>query len=252
MSKEDVRERGFWWHWQNLKEDRPKAWLHGRAWLMHRPRGEMGIEWCAPACDAKIRFTVGGHHQLQISLSCWLFALYFTFEQLSWLRQWKICEDWQGKEMSLSFYEWTLWWNFWTNEHEWNTKTPKWRDGCFHIDDFFLGKRDYSKVEQVPLPVLIPLPEKDYEGTLTFYTQTWKRPRWPFAKQHQGGTIEIEGGIPVPGKGENSWDCDDDAFTSISSPSTTIAGAIIHTINFINQRRERYGGKDWLPKEVVS
>jgi hypothetical protein len=249
--KKEVQGRGFWWHWQNLKEDSPKAWLHGRAWLHHRPDGVFGVSWCAPSHDVHVEAIIGGHQQLQLSVSCGLFALYFTFEQWSWLRKWKVCEGWPGKELSLSIHDWAIWWNLWTNEDEWNAKTPKWRNGCFHIDDFVLGKYTYTKVNQPSIPVLIPMPEKDYEGTLTFFTQTWKRSRWPFSRQRQGASVDIEGGIPIPGKGETDYNCDDTACFSIGTSATTIVGAIDAVVQRVNERREHYGGKGWLPQEVA-
>jgi hypothetical protein len=245
---EQHKESRFWWHWQNLKEDNPKAWLYGRAWLHQRPRGQFEFGWCIPSHSARVEVTFGGNHQLQISLSCWLLALYFTFEQWAWLRRWKACEDWHGKETSFALHSWAFWWRLWLDENEWHSKTPKWRDGCFHIDNFFLGKNEYTKVDQPPIPVVIPLPEGNYPAKVVLFSQTWKRPRWPLARYRTGATVDIEdGGIPVPGKGENAWDCDDDAFSSIGTSATTVEASIADAIRSVNRTRERYGGKGWLP-----
>jgi hypothetical protein len=48
--------------------------------------------------------------------------------------------------------------------------------------------------------------------------EEWTFPRWFVAKQSDSITISIEGkGIPIPGKGENSWDCGDDAIRGVTS-----------------------------------
>jgi hypothetical protein len=239
---------GFWWHWQNLKEDSPNALLHGRAWLHKRPCGEIEVEWCVPTSHFQAEITFGGNHQVSMSFACWLFAFYLNVAQLSWLRKWKVFEHWTGKEISFSVYSWAFWWKLWINEHEWDAKTPKWRDGAFHIDNFFLGKHTYRKVEQLPLPAVIPMSEGDYAASVIFFSQTWKRPRWPIPRCTNGATVEVEGGIPIPGKGENSWDCDDSAFISIGTSATTVEEAIQAAIDAVNKRRERYGGSNWVPE----
>lgn len=238
----------FWWHWQNLKEDYKGKGIHGRAWLHNRPRGVFGVEWHLPSWDFHVRITVGGgNDQLGLSLACGLFALYFSFEQWALLKKWDERAHWQGLETSLSIYNWSIHWKVWTPEHEWSSSTPKWRDGWFNIPDFFLGRNKYTKVDQKPIPAVVSLPEGDYPVTVIFFTQTWKRPRWPVAKIRKGGNVDIEHGIPIPGKGESSWDCTDGAYMSIGTSAMTVEEAIADVIERVNERRIRYGGKNWKP-----
>ena len=55
--------------------------------------------------------------------------------------------------------------------------------------------------------------------------------------------------IPVPGKGENSWDCGEDATFSLSCPSTTISEAIGEMVKSCMRTRERYAGLDFKPEK---
>src|SRR6266702_6474682 len=243
------KQHGFFWHWQNLKkEDSTKQWLYGRAWLHHRPQGVFGVEWNIPTRSFHIDLTVGGcEDQLRISVACRLFGLYLSFERWPWLQKWKAARDSHGKETSLAIHHWALWWRVWHDEHVWKSTTPKWRHGTFHIDDFFLGKQkytcEYGEVQQATLT----MPEASYPVEIKPMVQTWKRPRWPWPLVRKGFDIDIPGGVPIPGKGENSWDCDDDAIMATGSSAPTIQEALDGLVKQVNKRRERYGGKNWLP-----
>ena len=241
-----TEERGFFWHWQNLKEDSPTAWLHGRAWLHKRPRGVIGFEWCLPG-KFGMSITVGGHHQLLFTLQLLLFSFYLHIDEFKRLR-W--CDYGEQREIGFHWFMWSLNWRIWTNPDEWHSTTPKWRDGHFNIPDFLFGRYKYTKVDQEPILVTIPMPEGNYQGTVTFFSQTWQRKRFPYTKQRTGAEVDIEGGIPIPGKGENAWDCDDSAFLSIGTSASTVEEAVQHAIETVNKRRERYGGKNWLPERV--
>jgi len=243
------KQTGIFWHWQNLKRDEPgsKQWLWGRAWLVKWPRGRISVEWVVPS-HFHISLVVGGNHQIDLTLSLLLFALYLSFDEWTWLGRFPPMRASKGKEIGLDWNSWTLSWNLWTPEDEWSAKTPKWRDGHFDVLDFFGGKNTYRKVDQEPIPVLIPMPEKEYKGTVTFFTQTWKRPRWPWPRVRAGATVDIEGGIPIPGKGENAWDCDEDAHLSIGTCARSVEEAVQDAIEAVNKRRLRYGGPDWRPE----
>src|SRR6266567_1371071 len=250
MDELERKESRFWWHWQNLKKDLPKAWLHGRAWLHHRPAGVFGVEWVIPTRSFGVHLFVGGmEDQLRFNVSCRLFGLYFSLERWPWLRKWKAANH-HGKETSFAIHHWTFWWRLWHDEHEWKSTTPKWRHGSFTLPDFFLGKAKYTRVNQGSKDIVIEMPERAYPATLTFSTSTWKRRRWPWAKRVEYAEIEVEGGVPIPGKGENSWDCDDDAIFSSSMACSSEKDAIERFIQSANHTRERYGGKNWLPEKA--
>jgi hypothetical protein len=185
--------------------------------------------------------------QLRLSFAPWLFALYVTFERWPWLRKWEQAKDWRAKETSFAIHNGSLWWKVWSNEDEWNKRTPKWRDSSFNVPNFLLGREQYSEVAQEPVAVSIPMPEGEYPAMVKLLTATWKRPRWPRATIRQRADIEVQNGVPIPGKGENSWDCDDDAMFSLLTSATTAEEAVQQFVAAVNRQRERYGGEGWLP-----
>ena len=60
------------------------------------------------------------------------------------------------------------------------------------------------------------MPEGKYPAHVKRERRTWKRPRWFTPLVRGYWDVDVESGIPVPGKGENSWDCDDDAIFASS------------------------------------
>ncbi len=257
---EEQRERNrkprFWWHGQNLKEDSPKAWLHGRGWLHdRRSRFVLGISWLFPSHFTHAYIEMGDiEHQITVALACPLFALWAHVEGVQWLRRWYLSSGLYGYErkIGVSVHNWSLWWELWANPYGGNRRLPKWRDGSFDIPRFFLGKNKYTKVDGAPTPATVSMPEGEYAVTVTFFEQTWKRPRWPWPRQSKGADVDIEGGIPVPGKGENSWDCDEDAFLSIGTSAQNVEEALADVTRRVLERRERYGGANWLPEKARS
>lgn len=249
-NKEQYREPRIRWHWQNLyKEDHPTARLSairdGRGWL-RMGRAELGMQWVVFGRPSfGISLDVGDiEDQLSGHIQCLLFSFYWSVSGVRWL------DRFTGKgtrEISVSVHDTALWWTLWASPYEWRSTDPKWRNGYFHFDDFFLGKSKYTKIDSSPVPATISMPEGDYPATITFIEQTWKRPRLPIARTRKGATVKTGDGIPVPGKGTMSYNCEEDAFTSIGTSATTIDGAILAAIEAVNRRRLRYGGTDWHP-----
>jgi hypothetical protein len=98
-------------------------------------------------------------------------------------------------------------------------------------------------------PVEVPLPERCYSGQFRVVQRTWWRPRWPRKLVRRSGEIRMDVGAPFPGKGENSWDCGEDAIMGMSGPPTkaeTIGAYLTATL----RNRERYGRSiNWRPRE---
>lgn len=251
--KENYREpRRFRWHWQNLyKEDHPTAKLSairdGRGWLRFG-RAVLGMQWVVFGRPTfGISIATGDEEQLSGFIQLVFFSFYWSLEGIKLLD--KIIDERSTREVSVRVHDAALWWTIWSNPNVWHNTDPKWRDGCFHFDDFLLGKNDYSIREEPPVNVIISMPEGDYPATVTLSEQVWKRPRWPIARKRKGANVDIKapGGVPIPGKGEMSYNCGEDGFTSIGTSATTIDGAVLAAIDSVNKRRLRYGGPDWRP-----
>lgn len=112
----------------------------------------------------------------------------------------------------------------------------------FRLRDFLLGRKVYAKEELKRATVAIPLDGRDYEGIWTLTRETWKRPRWPFVSHTRVGSwIDVEHPPAFAGKGENSWDCGDDAIFGCGSQGLTPALAVGDYIKAVLRNRERYG-----------
>lgn len=115
-----------------------------------------------------------------------------------------------------------------------------------------LRRRAFGAVEHVEETLekgvtLVPMPEGNYPATWTRQRRSWKRRRLPtaFSKEREDVRLEIPVGIPVPGKGENSWDCEDDAIFGTSG--RTLSEAIGNAVSGATRSRQQYAGPGWVP-----
>lgn len=133
----------------------------------------------------------------------------------------------------------------WTRAALWPGREWKFRP---ELKDRLLGKTLYTKVEDEPVRVSIPMPEGIYPATAIRSTSTWTRRRWPWGRK-VSKRVEIKPDIPipVPGKGENSWDIDDDAIHSQIGPCASIPEAIGHIVGSALSTRSRHASLQWTP-----
>jgi len=165
-----------------------------------------------------------------------------------------------ARRVDVSVHNWAIWWSLWMPEGMAKSADPKWRRGSFHLLDFVFGDTRYEKKEVTRQAVLIPMPERNYRGTVTVERRTWARPRWPFRfgslgenvlfHESLGYDLKMEEGeqIPFPGKGENSWDCGEDALFGQSGKGG-IEDAIASAVRSVFKSRRRHGGSiAWKPE----
>lgn len=127
--------------------------------------------------------------------------------------------------------------------------------------DILFGRRDYHRVETGHQVVSFAMPEGRYQADCTLTRCTWTRPRWPWwplSLTLDRAEIDFDPPVGIPGKGENSWDCDDDATHAMTTPlkhgslRATIEEFALDTL----RTRMHRGGLDWKPvkgwPEVVS
>lgn len=141
----------------------------------------------------------------------------------------------------LAIHNNALWWTFLKFDWGWSNSMPKWMSGCFHFDDFFLGKIDYSKQIIETRDMLISMPEGDYKATGTLEICTWKRPRW-FARVRTYIDVKIPDGIPHEGKGENSWDCGEDGLFGYGYEGDNWREAADKGTQIVLNSRKKYNG----------
>lgn len=143
-----------------------------------------------------------------------------------WPAIWIHLPIWRGnKELSFSFHDWTFWWTIWMKKYEWHSEDPWWRHGSFCIPDFLFGQmiyfQDHSPLNEAK-DVYFEFRGKTYMANeIKFYQANWFRSRIPFALCHQTQwrcDIKIDKPPMRAGKGENSWDCEDDGLYGMCFP----------------------------------
>jgi hypothetical protein len=256
--EEQYRKPRFWWHGQNLKKEKDTMghpWFYRRGWLHdRRSRFELGICGIIPSRFLHAYIQFGDEHQITVSIACWLFALWVHVGGIRALRHRKLFSGRWGteREIKLSVFEWALSWRLWVDPMSSSSRTPKWRDGYLHFGDLLLGKRKYTCEYGEWHDATCEMPEGSYTTRVRTMLQEWKRPRWPWPRVRGGYDIEIPGGVPIPGKGENSWDCGEDAVMATGSNAPTIEEAMKELAASVMETRKRYGGDDWRPAPARS
>lgn len=158
-------------------------------------------------------------------------------------------ERWDGVDLvRLSLHDNALWWSIMHSDSSWNSTDPRWRSGSFHPIDFVFGEAVHSKVIREETDVVVALPERTYRWTVKLVRRTYRRPRAPAWSANVVDCYEAEAKegeqIPIPGKGENPWDCGPDAMFSLSGPGSTIGSALGDVVRSVTDRRIRYGWKE--------
>lgn len=254
-------------HYQNLNEkkfDRLGTILrHGKAWLHfgRYTRKVIGWEWSFPSHFCSISFEImdeGWHFGFS---PFWLFSLHLHFDGFKMLHRLspkrKCVATWDGgkefwlvdeRECRVSFNDWTLRVNPWSKSMEWCKADPWWVRGIsLNLPDILLGKHRYTCTTLSTFDIEIPMPEKTYPAKVTIEHRVWKRPLW-FARIRRDASVAIPGGIPLPGKGENSWDCGMDGLFGYGCSSTKPEDIIAKGIQSVLKSRRKYAGSvSWTP-----
>ena len=107
---------------------------------------------------------------------------------------------------------------------------------------WIFGRVEYHCREIERKPVGFDLDGKKYEATWKLERRSRTRSRWPWEYSvRYSSNIEIEDPPRVSGKGENSWDCGDDAIYGFGSASLSPASAVGEYVKAVLENRERYG-----------
>lgn len=162
--------------------------------------------------------------------------------------------DYETRVFQLAWHDGTLWSAIWEKSGHWSRSDPWWMSNNFNPKDFFLGRQKHSSEVLEEKRTTVPMPEGSYPATVKLERATWKRPRWPRPFIRYSTDIKPDHFIPVPGKGENSWDCGDDGVWSQSGPcsgpdSAWASKAVAGLVEAALRDRERYAGPNWKPAE---
>jgi hypothetical protein len=262
-----LQENWLRWHWitkhrlfrlwyQNLNKDK-RHWLHGRGRIYILLNDQQKIDtfnctklyasWCLPTNSYHLEVLVGGEDDgVMVSFACGLFSIWFGIENII-PKQWadKISKYDHERITGISFHHGSVWFDFWRHESGY----AGW-EGIhlsFDVVEFLLGSQKYSKRVIENGTVTVELPEGRYRGDAILYEATWKRPRNPFPLKVIKCELSFAVPIPIPGKGENSYDIDDDAIYGMTTASNSIEEALANLKKDVLKTRKRHGGDDWQP-----
>ena len=137
----------------------------------------------------------------------------------------------------------------------WRSGQPWWRAWSFGRVDV-LGRSKMTTLQVDGGRTSVPMPEGVYQATWNEVSTVTRHKRWPGTwvdavrgpGRHRYFTVEVEGGIPVQGKGEDSWNCGMDGLFSCSGP--TLEAAIGNMVAAALRGRRRYGGPHDLPRPM--
>lgn len=225
---------------------------HGIRWWWHlssgtRPR-VIAIEfyWWSFRFGATVGTDDDGWN---LSLRVPPFALYLSLDGLGlWQPQEKHIFTWDNnrevwlparRECDFHIHDWTIRFTPWGCWGEWRTADPWWVSGVsLDLARLVLGQRVYVASDVALVPCSVAMPEGSYPAVATVRSVTRGYQRW-FKRTRNETTLDIPNGIPFAGKGENSWDCDDDGLFGIGGSS--IGDAISRAQASVSESRKRHG-----------
>ncbi len=263
--------------WCSAEDDGP-LWRHGRAHLIAYGRGritphsrgkrtdaEIGAEWRLLIPKGK-SFGVGWQFKwgtndsettpdFSVHLSrlgdLWLHV--GGIVPYRWLERYKPNGqvDYDSRVFGVTIDGRGFRWDCWSIDGSWSKGQPWWMSPSWEWRRLFLGKTTTVSEIIDSGSTLIPMPEANYPATfkITRHEQAYSKPLGHIRDAILGKrfhfTTVVEPGkpVPVPGKGENSWDCGDDAIYSLSTGGRSVESAVAKMVESALRDRRRYGGQ---------
>jgi hypothetical protein len=240
-----------------------------KTWWFNNYNKNISIELCWFGTPLIQLIVDGGEREFMIHLNGLLFGIFITFNNFlpkKWYPQDK--SETYGtlpgkRELSLKIHHYCFWWCFWKDPDCWNSTDSKWISGSFDFKSFLIGKHEYRKEELMRGIYILSFLEGNYSVEVVRYLRYDSWQRWFTRKMtsyevtagyyHEGKFIEL--GIPLEGKGENSWDCGETYRSSMTFPAKrkdlnikNCFDAALYFEQDLKKDRVRYGGSNWRPQ----
>lgn len=280
---DDQGDAGIYGH-ANCEDPGGRFWRHGRAWIHVRRIGrraigrwnpartmrgdvEFGAEWVLlrertqrPDTSHSIGLSVkvgtaGSEQDLALHVGLGRLASLFVHSG-GLLPGWALARGYESRVTELMVGTDHLHWEFWHPRHSWKSGTPRHRYWHVDYERVLFGNSTVEWEVTDSGRVDVPMPEGVYPATYEVKKGTWTWPNKPLGRFRPAivrfsTTIAPDTPIPVPGKGENSWDCGDDAIHEHSGPGQNVAHAVGATVGSALRDRRAYGGPNWTPPAVT-
>lgn len=251
------------YHHQNL-DKRPgdprgeatgHLWREGRAWL-RSARYVFCWEWALFRRTAvALSFSVSSESGPRLSFQLpFLLSLCFSLEPPWDSRLGRFCQKFDWYALGVRLFSGALWCDLWADSSCSSNRESFWhphrRRFSIHPLDLLLGDVRYTERIIECGQVQVPMPERPYPALYKWYSWTQTRPRfpwWPLVSCGVGVTLDFKEPVPVPGKGENSWDCGGDELHGFSTPAVTVQEAVGNVVGVVLKDRARYANASWKP-----
>lgn len=246
-------------------DDGRPGWMHRGLWL-HSPNSEAHVEWNLFGRGFGAGFEFGRNGgESDVGLNLYLGRLASVWMRLrapwtKWARVKQGTKNWHyARHTGIRLFPYKK--RIFLVEIDnldgyWSKDQPWWREFGLSVRDI-MGQ---IKVDDEPLSIgtcRIPLPEGNYNATYVVKRMVWRHVRYPgkildwFWKRTIIATdIDIPGGIPVEGKGENSYDMGMDGLFSSYGPGQ-LEESIGRIAASVQRDRNRYGGPHNLTRPMT-
>lgn len=258
---EKVEEREPFLYTYFIKDHKLPKWRAGRYYInigQYRKgrRRSLHFEWTSGLHSwLGLRLQWGGMEQdFQVMLGLGLATLWITPED--WTTWEHHLPHYNSHATGIMYYSGAITVDIWAPENDFSGTGRKRNYYIRPLDrlkDKILGKRKYSTEVISEYKETLSFLEGEniveYPVVISMEIATWKRPRWWPMKLYRP---EIKMQIPVPGKGENSWDIDEDCIydSTLAGRKTpyTIEEVLKQETEYIMKERLRHGGLNWKPE----
>lgn len=141
----------------------------------------------------------------------------------------------------------------------WHKGQPWWRQVTLNTLNL-LGRTRTNEQVIGEGRVSVVLPEGAYSATYKTTRTTWTHPHRLIGRLHDRfrprphsvqTRVSVDGGVPVNGKGENSWDCGMDGIFSTGARTADPDQAALAFADTVLSGRARYGGPNNLPTPMT-
>ena len=129
--------------------------------------------------------------------------------------------------------------SIWHDDSGWTKDKFKWQHISFSPIDVLFGKSKYSKRDIEAVTRTVAIDGVEHVLDIRLFESIFKRPRWPWAKRIMRADINPRVPVTIPGKGENSWDCGDDAIHSLTTPCDSVDEAVVKFVADVLKARKR-------------
>lgn len=245
-----------------------------RRWLWFGDEWDGGgwIKLCTwrAAYWGRLELSLGGEDRdvtlaIQVARFAWVLSVY-----LPWLARFLPDED-RGNGFALSVEDqrpaiglpWadamvSVW--VWNDDMCWESDQLKawpWQgygwSFFYHPFRWVVGDTRHEELEGDVVNAGIAMPEGVYPATIQVNRSRWTRPRWFDGPWMWRARVKVPNGVPIPGKGENSWDCEDDAVfgstLAVELERPSLQSVADQFAENITARRQRYASSRWVPSD---